>query len=1017
MRCAHRSTSPAGRAPSRRAAARDIRDRHSPSFRSCRRHGRSARAPVPSARPSPAPAAPACRTRPGSRRGARSVHPRHCRWRCAAPSRRPRRGCCGWTASRHARITDQLKAMGCSCDWSRQRFTMDEVCARAVQEAFFLLFRDELIYRGKRLVNWDPVLQTAVADDECYDEEVDGQFFYLRYPLVHEHGAASARERSQGKTGGDDAVPVTWGELRARGWLASNDPEHGDDEPAWVTVATTRPETYLGDTAVAVNPRDPRAKALRGLSVELPLVGRVIPIIEDDYVVLPASLQEDPKAAEADPKARFATGFLKVTPAHDENDHALWERHLPRFRHLPEQGRINIFAPDGRISTEHGWTDHGSADLFAGLRREEARKRVIEEFKARGLFEGSKPYRHSVPHSDRSKAIIEPYLSDQWYVRVTDPRLRDAANAALAPEQRSQAHSRGRPRVPTDGTMRFHPARYAKAFESWHDNIRDWCISRQLWWGHRIPVWHGAASSTGIAALRTKLDAWTAEGRVCVRWPSATGDGSVFACVRSADDSEAIMAMEAAGMTRDPDVLDTWFSSALWPLSTLGWPDPDQSPRTRGMLAAFNPTSVLSTAREIITLWVSRMVMFNRYFMGEGRGRGPAPFRDVFIHAVVQDGDGKRMSKSAGNGVDPLDIIATHGADALRFTLCQMATHTQDVRMPVTRDAATGRNTSAKFDMGRNFCNKVWNASRFAISILTAGGGDADGPKVDPAGHALSLTDRWMLTRLSHAAEEIGAHLAAFRFSEYAQTLYDLLWRDFCDWYLEAIKPTVAGDPSQRAVLAATLGTIVRLLHPVAPFVTEAIWTRLRDVRTRGVAGIDLPASTRSGLLCAAPWPRVSADLRDEVALREFGGLQQLVGAVREVRAQHNVAPKRKITLHLPPALRATISPNDLLIETLAGLGRITAEPAPHGSVAFQFATLECQLSDLAASVDTDAERARLQKLIADAEKAIATLSARLANPGYVERAPPAMVEQTRSQLARATSEVQAARAALERLG
>jgi valyl-tRNA synthetase len=945
-----------------------------------------------------------------------------------------------------ATITNQLKKMGCSCDWERQRFTMDPICARAVREAFFRLFKDGLIYRGKRLVNWDPALQTAIADDEIENIEIDGNFYYLRYPLVHPTGARTIQESSHNQPAPDDAVPVTWGELARRGYPGAEKPDA--DGEAFVTVATTRPETYLGDTAVAVNPKDPRAKALRGLFVELPLVGRVIPVIEDDYVVMPsakgpygAALNLKETDEPEDPKAAFATGFLKVTPAHDPNDYELGRKH-----NLP---MINIMAPDASISDKHGWIDVGDAHLFVGKKREEARKLVVKEFEARGLLEKVQPYRHTVGHSDRSKAAIEPYLSDQWYVRVTDPRLAQSANAALVPEQRkptpglSESSSEG-PGSDTN-RVRFHPARYAKTYETWHDNIRDWCISRQLWWGHRIPVWSFQARAGTAGELETAVavfvDCYADDEKAAV-----IRDGEL---VRLSTANEhltaALTALEAhlsqqsanspadrilqvknldldwlseriASCSRDPDVLDTWFSSALWPMSTMAWPDDTD------LLRAFNPTSTLCTAREIITLWVSRMVMFNRYFRGQdlgaGAGSGPVPYRDVFIHSVIQDGEGRKMSKTLGNGVDPLDIIATHGADAMRFTLCHMTTQTQDVRMPVVKDSATGKNTSPKFDLGRNFANKLWNAARFAMGILgsaTEARSHREGEKAE-----LSLVDRWMLSRLSVAVAACNTALREFQFADYATTMYDLLWRDFCDWYLEAIKPTVASDPNQRAVLAATLDTILRLLHPVMPYVTEAIYEQSRTITTDPVRGVDLGPARKDNLLATAAWPKVDPALRDEAAEREFEELRAFITAIREVRAQHNVQPKRRITLHAPAATPTLKDASNVtLVKTLAGVETITQDAPAGPSVAFNLGKAEFKVSDLAdaATMDTGAEKARLEKLVADLDKSIATFEGRLANPGYAQKAPPHMVQQTKDQLEKARAERSAAAATLASLG
>jgi valyl-tRNA synthetase len=1046
-------------------------------------------------------------------------------------------------------ITDQLKLMGCSCDWDRQRFTMDPVCARAVREAFFILFRDGLIYRGKRLVNWDPALQTAVADDECFDEEVQTSFWYLRYPLVHNTPNGP----------GSDARPVTWDELASKGYLGAA--EMPGDQPAWLTVATTRPETYLADTAVAVNPHDPRAKSLRGLFVELPLVGRILPIVEDAYVVLPESLARDDEEKN-DPKAKFATGFLKVTPGHDENDYQLYQRHRAAIDDAlggESRGLINMMSPDGKVSDKHGWSDVGSAHLFVGLTIAEARKKVVAEFKSHGLLDAIKPYAQTQTFSDRSKAQIEPYLSDQWYVRVTDPRMAAFANEALSAEQRS-GHERSErgpgteaspaaaaaPQIkggtgtkrPSDGehanTLKFYPARYAKTYEHWHNNIRDWCISRQLWWGHRVPVWRRESYHMDDQidvlvedSIRSKaIRMWLDGVELSVQRRFDSGKEYDFVCVPPGHE-QVERKLDELGFTQDTDVLDTWFSSGLWPLSTMGWPDaasaeaimPGQ--QFQGLLEAFNPTSSLSTAREIITLWVSRMVMFNRYLKHRGAderhhtsgighqknqdggedpphstntGAGsadagcpmpdassaPVPFRDVFIHAVIQDGQGQKMSKSLGNGVDPLDIIATHGSDAMRFTLCHMTTQTQDVRLSVdlicphsgetftpkmitnrdgyvvpapvqespkdkskrmvtnygiasgeakpTPDMPLARNTSSKFDFGRNYCNKLWNATRFALGMLSAGstsqsGASTDSSVIDPA--TLPLESRWMLARLAAALETCDAALAEYQFSEYAQTLYSLLWDDFCDWYLEAIKPTVATSPGTRATLAAVLDAILRLLHPVAPFVTESLWTKLRHSTAAQprIVGIQLGESRLDGLLCHAPWPRVTMP-RDDAALAAFGRVQAMVSAVREVRSQHNVPPKRKVKLHapIPPQVAATGAlPPELaeamsLMCTLAGLSGITNKSSAGPSVMFTFDGAEHGLSDIADAVDADAERARLTKLVADLEKQIGTMKGRLASPSYAQKAPPALVKQTQDQLAKAEAELAGAKATLEKL-
>jgi len=601
-----------------------------------------------------------------------------------------------WKDEYEARIIEQLKAMGCSCDWDRTRFTMDEVCAKAVRAAFFKLFSDGLIYRGKRLVNWDPATQTVLADDEVEYETVQGHFWYMRYPLTE---------------------PVE---------IAGKLVEH-------ITVATTRPETMLGDTAVAMNPADSRAEFLVGRKVRLPIVGRLIPIIADEHVVLPDTESEDEKA-------KFSTGFLKVTPAHDPDD---WEIGL---RHNLEV--INVMAPDGTISDKFGWADAADTDaeFLLGMDRYEAREAVVEWFRGENLLEDIKEYAHEIGHSYRSHVAIEPYLSDQWYIAVkkpiehliekfgdglienTDVPINSLAGLALKPL--------------LDKRLRFIPQRYAKTYQSWLENLRDWPISRQLWWGHRIPIWVGSETKN-IKCYET----FEKENRISTH----NFQERTYICIRDEQDAEAIKVLEKAGFTRDEDVLDTWFSSALWPFSTLGWPDKTDEMKT------FYPGDVLCTAREIITLWVSRMVMMGQYCAGD------IPFSDVFIHAMIQDGQGRKMSKSLGNGIDPLVAIDSHGADAMRFTLASMATETQDVRMPVeAMKLPDGRvaNTSPKFDIGRNFCNKLWNASRFAMMNLEG----IEPEKFDKS--KMTITDRWILSRLAGTAGNVTKALGEYKFSE-----------------------------------------------------------------------------------------------------------------------------------------------------------------------------------------------------------------------------------------------------------
>jgi valyl-tRNA synthetase len=860
-----------------------------------------------------------------------------------------------WKDEYERTILGQLKAMGCSCDWQRTAFTMDEPRARAVREAFFQLFKDGLIYRGKRLVNWDPATQTALADDEVEMEEIDGFFYYLRYPL--------------------------------------------EDGSGHVTVATTRPETTLGDTAVAVNPKDPRAPGLRGKKVRLPIVNRIIPIIEDDYVVL-----ADPNSE--DPKAKFATGFLKVTPAHDPNDYDLGMRH-----NLP---MINVLAPDGTISDKHGWSDKGDADFLLGLDRYEAREAVVEWFRKNKLLEDVKPYRHSVGHSYRSHVPIEPYLSDQWYCKVTDDRLAGAALRAMAqredsaPSPATPGEGRGED---WQGQLRFYPARYAKTFQSWHENLRDWCISRQLWWGHRIPVWRLPQGRLGeqlpteefarVLERAAEMDkagtiAIQYRGEFSIEHPLDQADRSLpfaFVCVRDPDhDTETVKFLEELGLERDPDVLDTWFSSGLWPMSTMGWPEVTPE------LEKWNPTSVLCTAREIITLWVSRMTMFNLYFLNR------LPFRDVFIHAMIQDGEGRKMSKSLNNGVDPLDIIESHGTDAMRFTLGSMATNTQDVRMPVEKDPTSGKNTSLKFDLGRNFCNKLWNAARFVLMSI-------EKTKPEPIDELTwSMADRWIVSRFNRTAAECHDALANYRFDQYAKACYDFFWRDFCDWYVEASKPAMK-DPARAGqtanVLAATLDGSLRLLHPIVPFITEQIWQRLCAVRPGKreipgrIEGNDSPLCIR------AMFPSDSKNY-SEAAEHIWPRLQEIVIAIRNARNDYKVDAKRPVTVSIksPGDSSRQILAHQPEIELLAICKLAKADPdvtPPPNSTALTAAGCEIYLEGL---VDKAAEESRAGKRREELLRQETALKGRLENAGYIAKAPAHLVQQTRDQLAQVQEEL-----------
>ena len=859
-----------------------------------------------------------------------------------------------WKDEYEATIIHQLQAMGCSCDWERTRFTMDDICARAVRANFFNLFRDSLIYRGKRLVNWDPATQTVLADDEVEHETVKGHFWYMRYPLV-------------------EPVELDGGRIE------------------YVTVATTRPETMLGDTAVAMNPADPRAAHLVGGKVRLPIVGRVIPIVADDHVVLPDADSEDEKA-------RFSTGFLKVTPAHDPDDWEIGQRHS-----LPV---VNVMAPDGSISNKHGWEDAAEpeAQALLGMDRFEARQAVVEWFRQEGLLEDVREYVHEVGHSYRSHVPIEPYLSDQWYIAVKKPieRLAEKFGTGLVEGTDVPVNSlAGLALQPLlDGRLRFVPDRYAKTYQNWLENLRDWPISRQLWWGHRIPVWKREGTEqelSGSLAEDSALDGTTItvnDVKVFSQTGWESGQQYWFECPPPGH-PEIEKELERLGGVQDPDVLDTWFSSALWPFSTMGWPDDTAELRT------FYPGDVLCTAREIITLWVSRMVMMGQYCVGD------IPFRDVYIHAMIQDGEGRKMSKSLGNGIDPLVAIDSHGADAMRFTLASMTTDTQDIRMPVAQmTLPDGRqaNTSPKFDIGRNFCNKLWNASRFAMMNLDG----LDGERFDPG--LMTITDRWILSRLTATASEVTASLEQFKYSEPLAAIYRFFWNDFCDWYLEWAKPRMQDEeqrPIAQNVLAFVLDETLRLLHPFVPFITEGIFQKLNEIApARGLKG--LVEAEQSEALVTAKWASQADALADPDAERQIEIVQTVIRSVRDIRSSRNMAQKDLLVVSAKSHRENVeiLNGNSGLIRQLAGIkefeaGTDVAKPAD-AAVAVADST-EVYVHNV---VDAEAERARLEKQKAQVEKAKSAVEAKLANENFVSRAKPEVVARAREKLAELTEQL-----------
>jgi len=847
-----------------------------------------------------------------------------------------------WKDEYEIRIIDQLKAMGCSCDWQRTRFTMDETCAKAVRATFFNLFKDGLIYRGKRLVNWDPATQTVLADDEVEHETIQGNFWYLRYPLTE---------------------PVVMEGKRIE----------------YVTVATTRPETMLGDTAVAMNPGDPRAKALVGKKVKLPIVGRIIPIIADEHVVLPNLNSEDEKA-------KFSTGFLKVTPAHDPDDWAIGQRHKLEV--------INVMAPDGSISDKFGWTDweqikNPDAENLIGMDRFEAREAIVEWFRKEKLLEEVRPYAHEVGHSYRSHVPIEPYLSDQWYIAVKKPisRLEEKFGKGLIDGTDVPVNSlAGMALKPLlDGRLKFIPERYAKTYQSWLENLRDWPISRQLWWGHQIPVWSKAGRQTNRCEHGTfSTVVETEQGPV------------TYACVKPGFE-ELEKAMVSEGWVRDSDVLDTWFSSALWPFSTLGWPE--ESP----LLKTFYPGDVLCTAREIITLWVSRMVMMGQYCAGD------IPFKDVYIHAMIQDGEGRKMSKSLGNGIDPLVAINSHGADAMRFTLASMTTDTQDIRMPVAQmtlpDGRT-ENTSPKLDVGRNFCNKLWNASRFAMMNLEG----TDHALFDKT--KLAITDKWILSRLARTIAEVTDGLDAFKYNEPLNAIYKFFWNDFCDWYLEWAKPRMfdsAQRPIAQNVLAFVLDQTLRLLHPFVPFITEGIFQKLNELApTRGLKGIAELNAAKA--LVIADWPKRIDALINEQIEQQIDNIQTVVRSVRDIRSKCNIPPSSKlvVSVNAPNDISGILSADASLLCQIANLKEFSASHSaskPKNAAAAISGQMQIYVHD---AIDIEAERKRLTKQKEQIEGVKKGVEAKLANENFVARAKPEVVAQTKEKLAEYTEQLKA---------
>ncbi len=761
-----------------------------------------------------------------------------------------------WKEKSGGSITNQLRRLGASCDWSRERFTMDEGLSAAVRKVFVSLYKDGLIYRDKRLVNWDCKLLTAISDLEVEQREVQGHMWHIRYPV-------------EGR------------------------------EDAWITVATTRPETMLGDTAVAVHPEDERYRDLVGAHVILPLVGRRIPIVADDY---------------ADPEQ--GSGAVKITPAHDFNDFEVGRRHGLEM--------INIF-------DAHACLNDQVPEAYRGLSREEARKRILADLEAQGLLERTEEITHIVPYGDRSGVVIEPWLTDQWFV--------DAAKLAGPAIEAVES-----------GRIKFVPRNWENTYYEWMRNIQPWCISRQIWWGHQIPAWFGP-------------------------------DGTIFV---EETEEEALAAAadhygEKTELRRETDVLDTWFSSALWPFSTLGWPEDTAE------LARYYPTDVLVTGFDIIFFWVARMVMMGMRFMEK------EPFHTVYIHALVRDEKGQKMSKSKGNVMDPLEFVDEYGADALRFTLTAMAAQGRDIKL-----------SKSRVEGYRNFGTKLWNAARFCQM------NECSIPDGFDPGAVKTPLNRWIIGEVVRTERAISQALSDFRFNEAAGAAYKFIWGQFCDWYLELAKPALQGEDEAvraetRATAAWVLEQILRLLHPFMPFITEALWQQLG----------------KPGRLILQHWPELADELQAPDADAEIDWVIRLIGAVRGVRSEMNVPPGARVPVFfagLSDENQARLKANWSQISRLARLN-LQEEQAEPGRGTVQIvhdeATVVLPLGDV---IDIEQEVGRLNKAIAKCERDMASLSGRLKNEKFIAKAPAHVIEEQRTRLGELEKTAEKLREALNRL-
>ncbi len=823
-----------------------------------------------------------------------------------------------WKQESGGRITQQLRRLGSSLDWEHERFTMDEGLSKAVQEVFVQLYEEGLIYRGKRLVNWDTKFHTAISDLEVISEEENGSMWHMRYPFSNQEGH--------------------------------------------LVVATTRPETMLGDCAIAIAPGDERYMHLVGQTVELPLTGRHIPIIVDEHV-----------------DAEFGTGCVKITPAHDFNDYEVWTRHNQEsaIQQQPHGGLINIFTIDAAIRSNSEEEGDLIPEKYIGMDRYVARKQIIKDLEALGLMEKIEPHKLMVPRGDRSGTVIEPFLTDQWYVK-TAPLAAPAIEAVET------------------GAIKFVPDSARNTYFEWMNNIQDWCISRQIWWGHRIPAWYDEEDNLYVGHNETEIRA-----------------------KHSIPDS--------VNLRQDEDVLDTWFSSALWPFSTLGWPDKTQR------LEDFYPTSVLVTGFDIIFFWVARMIMFGLKFM-----EGQVPFKEVYVHGLVRDSLGHKMSKSKGNVLDPIDLIdgielealvkkrtsgmmqpqlaakiekqtrkefpdgiQSYGTDALRFTFTALA--------------STGRDV--KFDMGRiegyrNFCNKIWNATRYVLQNT-----EGEDTGLGDAPVELSLADRWITSRLQQVAGEVARHIDGYRFDLASRELYEFIWNDYCDWYIELSKPVLYSDDSSveqkraaRRTLVHVLEAMLRLLHPIMPFITEELWQKVAPLA--GVAG---------ETIMLQPYPVRDDSQIDSAAIEELEWVKTFIMGIRSIRSEMDIKPGKPLPVLLQNGAeqdQQRLKNNEGFLKSLAKLESITwlndGDDAPESATALVGDM--SLLIPLAGLIDKQAELARLEKNMARFEGEIKRISGKLGNANFVDRAPQAVVNKEREKLADAESSLAALKAQAEKI-